>query len=125
MVKVKQGWTVVGLMDMLFGPQKLAPLAADIGEARKRAEFLREVPDAEPVRQQLSRLSREIVRDADIRYLREEGDYASSLARVTRQSEWREPDIDRLAVGFSRLDRMVQVRIDELARLTQVGRNPE
>lgn len=123
MVRHSEGWTVVGLMDALFGPQKLAPLASDIREARKRAEFLREVPDAEPVRHQLARLTREIVRDADSRYLREEGDYASGLARVARHVVWDEPDIDRLAVGFSLLDRMVQVRMDQLTRLTLAGRD--
>lgn len=123
MVKSKGRWTVAGLMDELFGPTKLACLSTEITEARKRADFLREVPDARDVQAQLSRLSREIVREADGRHLAEEGDFASALAQVTRRAEWDEPAIDRLAVGFSRLDRMVQVRMDHLARLTLAGRD--
>lgn len=125
MVERKEGWTVVGLMDVLFGPQKLAPLAHDVSEARKRIEFLRDVPDDVSVHTQLSRLSREIVREADGRHLAKEGDFASELAQVARQRYWDEPDLDRLSAGYSRLDRMVQVRIDQLGRMMQAGRNPE
>ena len=124
MVKPMGGWTVAGLMDVLFGPEKLSLLAHDITEARKRAEFLREVPDAAPVQQQLCRLSRAIAREADGRHLTVEGDYASGLAQVTRRTTWGEPDIDQLAFGYSSLDRMVRVRIDELDRLTMIGRMP-
>ena len=123
MVKPKGRWTVAGLMDELFGPAKLACLSTEITEARKRADFLREVPDARDVQAQLSRLSREIVREADGRHLAEEGDFASALVQVTRRAEWDEPAIDRLAAGFSQLDRMVQVRMGRLARLMQAGRD--
>ncbi|HKR54803.1 MAG TPA: hypothetical protein VJS20_00775 [Gemmatimonadales bacterium] len=123
MVHPKGKWTVADLMDELFGPAKLACLSTEITEARKRADFLREVPDAREVQSQLSRLSREIVREADGRHLAEEGDFASALAQVTRQAEWDEPAIDRLAAGFSRLDRMVQVRMERLSRLMLAGRN--
>lgn len=120
-----EGWTVAGLMDVLFGPPKLEPLAHDVSEARKRVDFLREVPDDDSVRTQLSRLSREIVREADGRQLGSEGDFASELSRLARQRYWDEPELERLAVGYRRLDRMVHVRIDQLAQLTLAGRNPE
>ena len=125
MVERAAGWTVVGLMDVLFGPLKLAPLARDVSEARKRVEFLREIPDDDSVRSQLSRLSREIVREADGRHLGTEGDIASELARLARRRYWDEPELERLAVGYRRLDHMVQGRIDQLQQLTMVGRNPE
>ena len=123
MVHSKGKWTVADLMDALFGPAKLACLSTEITEARKRADFLREVPDARDVQSQLSRLSREIVREADGRRLVEEGDVASALAQVTRRAEWDQPAIDRLAVGFSQLDRMVQVRMERLSRLMLAGRD--
>ena len=125
MVRPKEGWTVAGLMDVLFGPQKLEPLAKDLSEVRKRIEYLREVPDDPSVHTQLSRLTREIVREADGRHLAHEGDFASGLARLARHQYWDEPELDRLAVGYSRLDRMVRVRIDQLGRFMKEGRNPE
>ncbi|HKV70472.1 MAG TPA: hypothetical protein VJN62_04450 [Gemmatimonadales bacterium] len=125
MVKRTEGWTVVGLMDVLFGPRKLEPLAHDLSEARKRVDYLREVPDDDSVRTQLSRLSREIVREADGRHLKTEGDFASELAGLARRRYWDEPELERLAVGYRRLDRMVQGRIDQLTRFMAAGRNPD
>lgn len=122
MVKAKEGWTVVGLMDLLFGPTRLLPLAGEVAEARKRAEFLRDVPEAEAVRANLARLARVIVRDTDERHLGDEGDVAAELARVARRNPWDPATVARLADGYIELDEMVQHRVARLAAL--VHRQP-
>src|SRR5579864_5165104 len=100
------------LMDQLFGPASLAPLAEDVAEARDRAELLHVAPDIAAARQQLAKLAREIVRSTDDRRLREEGEIASSLALVTRREGWDAVTIDRLVAGFSRLDEMMRRRLE-------------
>jgi hypothetical protein len=99
------------LMDQLFGPARLAPLAEDVAEARERAELLHEAPDIPAARQQLAKLAREIVRSTEDRRLQEEGEIASSLASVTRRDAWDDISIDRLVTGFRRLDGMMRRRL--------------
>jgi len=123
MVQAKDGWTVVGLMDLLFGPAQLQPLAGEVAEARKRAEFLREVPEAEAVRANLGRLARVIARDADERRLVHEGDVAAELARVAGRNQWDPVSVARLADGYIELDEMVRHRVARLAAL--VHRQPK
>jgi len=111
-VESQSSWTMSALMDQLFGPASLAPLAEDVAEARDRAELLHVAPDIAAARQQLAKLAREIVRSTDDRRLREEGEIASSLALVTRREGWDAVTIDRLVAGFSRLDEMMRRRLE-------------
>lgn len=113
MVESKQSWTMQVLVDQLFGPARLIPLAEDVAEARERAELLRESPNLPAARQQLSKLAREIVRSTEDRRLREEGDLASTLAQVTRRDAWDHISIERLVVGFTRLDHMMRRRLED------------
>jgi hypothetical protein len=100
------------LVDQLFGPARLIPLAEDVAEARERAELLRESPDLSETRHQLARLAREIVRSTEDRRLREEGELASTLAQVTRRDAWDHVSLERLVAGFTRLDHMMRRRLD-------------
>jgi len=111
MVKSKQSWTMQVLVDQLFGPARLIPIAEDVAEARERAELLRESPDLPAARQQLTKLAREIVRSTEDRRLRDEGELASTLAQVTRRDRWDDMSIDRLVAGFTRLDDMMRRRL--------------
>lgn len=106
-------WTMKALMDQLFGPARLVPIAEDVAEARDRAELLRETPNLAAARQQLTKLAREIVRSTEDRRLHEEGELASRLATVTRRDAWDDVSIDRLVDGFTRLDEMMRRRLDE------------
>lgn len=112
MVESETTWTMKVLMDQLFGPARLVPLAEDVAEARERAELLRETPDILAARQQLAKLAREIVRSTEDRRLQEEGQIASSLAGVTRRDAWDDTSIDRLVKGFRRLDEMMRRRLE-------------
>lgn len=112
MVESQTTWTMKALMDQLFGPARLVPLAEDVAEAKERAELLRETPDLSAARQQLAKLAREIVRSTEDRRLEEEGAIASSLASVTRRDAWDHLSIDRLVAGFTRLDQMMRRRLD-------------
>ena len=112
MVEPKQSWTMQVLVDQLFGPARLIPLAEDVAEARGRAELLRESPNIPAAQQQLSKLAREIVRSTEDRHLHEEGELAATLAHVTRQNAWDHLSIDRLVAGFTRLDEMMRRRVE-------------
>lgn len=105
-------WTMQVLVDQLFGPARLIPIAEDVAEARERAELLRESPDLPAARQQLTKLAREIVRSTEDRRLRDEGELASTLAQVTRRDAWDHISIDRLVAGFTRLDHMMRRRLE-------------
>src|SRR5690348_12651906 len=111
-VEPKQSWTMQVLVDQLFGPARLIPLAEDVAEARGRAELLRESPNIPAAQQQLSKLAREIVRSTEDRRLREEGELAATLAQVTRRDAWDHISIDRLVAGFTRLDHMMRRRLE-------------
>lgn len=118
------GWTWSAFISWAFGPRRLARVAVLIDEARERAAFLQDVPDAPAVRQHLHELLREARGQCEALLLLDEADLAGSLADLAG-SEAFEHTFEpwkrvRLAAGCAALDRMVGARLAGMARMLQL-----
>src|SRR6266700_7917521 len=77
-------FTMESFLLWVFGPRQLEPLVRLAHAARERAEFLCDVPDGDLVRQELIRIARELVAQAERKMLHPEADLAGSLLAAAR-----------------------------------------
>jgi hypothetical protein len=96
-----------------FGARQIEMLADLTLAARERAAFLCEVPDAAEVRQELIRLTREVVSQAERKMLHAEADLASSLLARARSDDRTVRGLDGMVRAYGMLEEMITRRLEQ------------
>ncbi len=118
------GWTMDEFVRWAFGPRHLAYLALDADLARRSAALLEGAPDGEEIRRRLGKLARALEVAAEARFLREEADLASSLARLLEAERFEPWMLERIGSGFAALQRMIRRRLLQMALLLRRDSGP-
>ncbi|HET7789993.1 MAG TPA: hypothetical protein VFK78_04280 [Gemmatimonadales bacterium] len=115
MEKQEGGWTLARCVNWAFGPQQLLQVGSLVMQARVRLSFLKDVPDDDLVRKELTRLAGAIVHRADTQRWYDLGDYAGAMVRLLRTRPLDERTFQRLESSLTSLEALVNARMVQAA----------